>query len=508
MRMTVSAGVPPFHSRLHVRIGAVVLVVLVSMALCLLMLSRFQQKRVYLEVTQRLNLGLARYVIDHQPGPLLDAAGEPNRPLLMRMAMDAMMTNPAIEVYVLDAQGSIVGHALDGANVRMNTVDLRPVHALLQDPAGVALPLLGDDPSAPGSRNVFSVAMIGDAGSRGQGYLYIVLRGKASQGLMEGPSRSSVMRETTVAVLLASGAALAALLATLMILTRPLRRLSAQMQAFRGDAQAPQNLTANAAAGGDEIAMVESATEAMQARIADQFSQMEETDRMRRELISNLSHDLQTPLTSIRGYAEHCLLKNETLSVDERARTLQLMLRHSANLSKRIGDLFELSKLDAARVHPKLEVFCLAELLQDVIDGYQLQAQARQVVLSLSATSRSAAGVRADIALMERVFQNLIDNALRHTPAGGQVLVDIAAGPTELRVSVTDTGSGIAKEHLARVFERYYQAQDADSVDGRPSAGLGLAIVKRILELHGSAIRVSSELARGTCFDFKLQRAA
>ena len=512
----VATGSPPFHKRLHVRIGAVALLVLVAMALCLLTLSRFQQHRVYLEVTQRLNLGLARYVIDHQPGPLLNAAGEPNRALLMRMAMDAMMTNPAVEVYVLNAQGRIVGHALDGANVRLTSIDLSPVRDLLRDPARVDLPLLGDDPAAPGQRNVFSVAMIGEEGSPGQGYLYIVLRGKASQGLMEGPSRSSVMQQTTVAVLLASGVALAALLAAMLVLTRPLRRLATQLQAFRGGPAwqpGPMHASASTATGadkttgaGDEIALVESATQALQAHIAEQFRQMEENDRMRRELISNLSHDLQTPLTSIRGYAEHCLLKNDSLPAHERADALRLMLRHSGNLSKRIGSLFELAKLDAARVHPQLEVFCLAELLQDVIDGYQLEAQARQVVLSLSPQSRSDACVRADIGLMERVFQNLIDNALRHTPAGGEVRVDIVPGPTELRVRVTDTGSGIAQEHLAHVFERYYQAQDAGSVDGRPSAGLGLAIVKRILELHGSAIRVSSEIARGTCFDFSLQR--
>ena len=156
--------VPPFHRRLHVRIAAVVLSVLVVMALCLLLLSRAQQQRVYLEVTQRLNLGLARYVIEHQPRPLLTTRGEPERGLLMKMAMDVMMINPAVEVYVLNAAGVIVGHALDGANVRMRAVDLGPVRELLGDPARIELPVLGDDPGAPGSRNVFSVAMIGAAG--------------------------------------------------------------------------------------------------------------------------------------------------------------------------------------------------------------------------------------------------------------------------------------------------------------------------------------------------------
>lgn len=506
--MTVAARVPPFHRRLHVRIGAVVLAVLVLMALSLLLLSRAQQQRVNLEVTQRLNLGLARYVLDHQARPLLTATGEPDRPLLMDMAMYVMRANPAVEVYVLDPKGAILGHAMDGANVRLSAVDLGPVRELLRDPEHIELPVLGDDPSAPGVRNIFSVAMIGGLTTPASGYLYIVLRGKASQGLAEDSTRSSVMREATLAVLLACGVAGLALLASLAVLTRPLRRLTAQMQAFRGARPEPQGVAAQADPGADEIALLEAAMHALQARIAEQIGQMEESDRMRRELVSNLSHDLQTPLTSIQGYAEHGLLKNASLSVDERAATLRLMLRHCNSLSRRVVDLFELSRLDAGRMHPKLEVFCLAELLQDVIDGYQLDAQARQVSLSLALASRSVDRVRADIALMERVFQNLIDNALRHTPAGGAVVIAIKPGPTELGVSISDTGRGIAQEHLAHVFERYYQAQDADAVDSGTSAGLGLAIVKRILDLHGSVIRVRSDLRRGTRFDFSLRRAA
>lgn len=484
------------------RIGAVVLVVLVLMALALLLLSRWQQQRVNLEVTQRLNLGLARYVLEHQARPLLTAAGEPDSLLLQDMAMYVMRANPAVEVYVLSPSGAIIGHAMDGADVKMSAVDLAPVHALLRDPAHIELPVMGDDPSAPGQRNIFSVAPLGDPGSTTGGYLYIVLRGKAAQGLAVGSARSSAMREVTLAVVAASGVALLALSGSLLVLTRPLRRLTAQAQAFRdGGPTLPPAMQ-----DADEIGSLESALIALQARVAEQFKQMEDSDRMRRELVSNLSHDLQTPLTSIQGYAEHALLKNDTLAGSERRDVLQLILRHCASLSKRIGDLFELAKLDAGRMKPRLEVFCLAELLQDIVDGYQLQARAGKVALTLDSAARSTASVRADIALMERVFQNLIDNALRHTPPGGAVGIGIAAGPTELGVSITDTGTGIAKEHLAHVFERYYQAQDTVCAHGGTSAGLGLAIVKRILELHGSAIHVSSELARGTRFDFSLQR--
>ncbi len=500
--MTRAPGAPRFHRRLHVRIGAVVLGVLVLTALCLLLLSRFQHQHVGLEVTQRLNLGLARYIVDHQPGPLLSPGGEPDRALLQSLATQVMMINPAVEVYVLDADGTIVGHALDGADVRMGAVDLAPVRALLRDPTHVELPVLGDDPVAPGQRNVFSTTAIDDADGRPRGYLYIVLRGKASRGLEQGSMRSAVMRETTVAVLLACGVAGVALLAALSVLTRPLRRLTAQASSFRGSMAPP----GNAARPGDEIALLEVAMHGLQARVAQQFQQIEERSRMRRELVANLSHDLQTPLTSIQGYVEHCLLKNESLAPDERARALRLVLRHCVSLAKRVDDLFDLSRLDAGRLAPNLETFCLAELLQDVIDGYRLEARARQVTLTLGVRSRGDARVRADIALIERVFQNLIDNALRHTPVGGSVRIDIAAAPAELRVSVIDTGRGIPTEHLGHVFERYYQAQEAGPDDSGPSAGLGLAIVKRILELHGSAIRVSSKLAHGTRFDFSLQR--
>ena len=489
-----------FHRQLHVRIGAVVLAVLVLLALALMLLSRFQQEHVNLEVTQRLNRGLARYVLEHQARPLLDAAGQPDRPLLMDMAMYVMRANPAVEVYLLDTDGQIIGHALDRPNGVQGRVDLAPVRRLLQGAAGLELPVFGDDPKAPATPNIFSVAAIGKAGAAPAGYLYIVLRGGASVGLAQGSARSSALRETMVAVLAAAGIAGSALLAALHLLTRPLRRLTAQARLFRESG--PQPLVA--ATSADEIGLLESTMTAMQARIAEQFAQAEASERMRRELVSNLSHDLQTPLTSIQGYAEHCLLKNDEMSACERAQAFQVVLRHCASLARRIGDLFDLSKLDAGRMQPKPELFCLAELLQDIVDGYQFEAASRGVALSLCAASRSEERVWADIALIERVFQNLIDNALRHTPAGGTVTIDIRCTAGRLRVGVADTGRGIAEQHLSHVFERYYQADDAVAAEGGPSSGLGLAIVKRIVELHGSAIGVRSQLSRGTRFEFSL----
>ena len=493
---------PTFYQRLHVRIGIVTLLVLGLMAAALLALTRAQQERAGMESTQRMNLGLARYIIDHQSRPLLKADGSADEKLLRGMAMDVMMTNPALEVYLLNAQGRILAHAIEGATVAGQSVDIGPVRRLLAAGSAVELPLFGDDPRDLAGRNVFSAAAIGSDAAAPMGYLYVVLRGQAARGLAQGSNRSSVMRETAWATLLAVAAAGAALILSMVVLTRPLRQLTAQVQGFRHEGLPP------VASGGDEISLLQSAVKALQMRVAEQFGQLEHSDKLRRELVSNLSHDLHTPLASIQGYVERCVIRNTQLSAAEREQNLRVVLRHCASLGKRIGDLFELSKLDAGRMQPRLEVFCLSELLHDVTQAYRLQAEQRQVKLLLTAASRSTACVKADIALLERVFQNLIDNALRYTPAGGIISVDIQPHADELHVSVSDTGAGIAQEHLAHVFDRYWRAQDAQSTEPGPSSGLGLAIVKRILELHGSAIRVSSKLPGGTRFDFSLARVA
>jgi two-component system, OmpR family, sensor kinase len=493
------AFAPPFWQRLHVRIGAVTLVVLVLMALALLALTRSHQARSNLEWTQRMNMGLASYIVQHQPRPLFTAQGTPDEPLLREMAMHVMMTNPALEVYLLDKAGRVVSHALDGAVLALTQVDLQPLQQLLANPQGVRLPLWGDDPRDPGRSNVFSVAALGD-----QGYLYVVLRGQAARGLAQDADRSSVLHNTAWAMMLAVAVAAAALILGMAALTRPLRRLTAQVQSFRDPGQhAPSS-----SVQGDEITLLTDAIATQQARIATQFEQLAHSDQLRRELVSNLSHDLHTPLASIQGYVERCLLRNHQLTPEEREAHLRVVLRHCTSLGKRIGDLFELSKLDAGRVQPKLEAFCLSELLHDVTQAYQLQAEQKKITLELTSACQSTALVRADIALIERVLQNLIDNALRYTPAGGTIHIDIQPQGAELVVSVCDTGIGIASEHLPHVFERYWQAQDTALARPGPSAGLGLAIVKRILELHGSVIRIRSELAGGTRCDFSLLRAA
>jgi signal transduction histidine kinase len=224
-------------------------------------------------------------------------------------------------------------------------------------------------------------------------------------------------------------------------------------------------------------------------------------DNVRREMVANISHDLRTPLTTMRGYLETLQLRHAELSVEEQQQYLQTALSHSQRLGRMVEELFELARLDSCESVVFSEPFSMCELVQDVTQKFQLRAREKSINLGVS-LNPDAPLVYGDIAMMQRVLENLLENGLRHTPAGGSINIGVDVDSGNIVVQVKDTGCGIPAADVPRIFERFYQ-QDKNR-SGSNSAGLGLAIVKRILELHGSVIKVSSELERGTTFSFRI----
>ncbi|HEU5297842.1 MAG TPA: ATP-binding sensor histidine kinase [Burkholderiaceae bacterium] len=228
----------------------------------------------------------------------------------------------------------------------------------------------------------------------------------------------------------------------------------------------------------------------------------EENVYLRRELIANVSHDLRSPLASLRAYIETLLLKEEAVSAAERRHYLEIALSQAEHLQALITELFELARLDFQGYRIDAEPVQLGELAHDVMQKLRLAAQDRKVTLT-AAVDPDLGLVRADIGLIERTLTNLLENAMAHTPVGGRIELSVQARNARVVLRVRDSGSGIAADDLPRIFERFYRADKARSHDPKGS-GLGLAIVKRILELHDSEIRVESELGRGATFWFEL----
>lgn len=490
------------HGPLHWRLAATMAALMAGLALALLAVVHAMNGRAAQETVQRMNLGLAGYIAAHLPAPLLDAQGQVRQRVVADLAGHVMAIHPAVEVYLLGVDGRVRAHALGtpGADDPVGRrVDLSVLAPLLA-PGGPApaLPVLGDDPRRPGERVPVSVARLGAAGGPADAYLYVVLQGQAQRSVAAQVAPSLAGRELAAAfALVCLGAALVAFV-LVHALTRPLRRLATQVQGIRTDGSVPASGRHN------EVALLEAAVAALRRRVDEQFRQLQEADQLRRDLVSGISHDLRTPLAILRGNLETLLIKGEVFDAERRAQCTRTALRQSERLRQHIVELFELSRLDAGQVAPRLEPFCLAELLQDVVQGYQPMARAQGVQVALAGHSHCHAPVLADIALIERVLQNLVDNALRFTPAGGHVTLAVLADGVHYRVSVSDTGRGIAAEHLPYIFERYWRSGDEDELRQGTSSGLGLAIVKRILDIHGSVVAVRSELARGTRFEFEL----
>ena len=222
----------------------------------------------------------------------------------------------------------------------------------------------------------------------------------------------------------------------------------------------------------------------------------------RRELIADISHDLRTPLVAMRGYLELLVSRGDSLTPEDRQRYAEIALRQSDHLTSLIDELFELAKLDWKGIVLDREPFAIAELASDVIQKFALAAAKRNVRMTVVAAPGLPL-VDGDLPLMERALENLIGNALRHTPDSGLVEIRLRATAAGVHAQVADTGRGIPADELPFVFERHYRGTESRRSDAR-GAGLGLAIAKRIVELHGGALRVESEPGQGTRFLFDL----
>jgi signal transduction histidine kinase len=227
--------------------------------------------------------------------------------------------------------------------------------------------------------------------------------------------------------------------------------------------------------------------------------ELNRTEQLRRELIGNISHDLRTPLAAVHGYAETMLMKKDTLTAEERNRYTSVILQSSERLKKLVDALFELSKLEAKEIQAHPEPFVIAELLQEAYLEFIITAQHKGIKL-LCEMCEDPSRVYADIGLLERVLQNLLDNAIKYTPAGGTVTLQLTRQQRVLEISVTDSGPGIPETMLPYLFDHYQRLSRANT-DG---AGLGLVIVKKILELHQTQIFVRTKLGQGTRFWFQL----
>jgi signal transduction histidine kinase len=265
--------------------------------------------------------------------------------------------------------------------------------------------------------------------------------------------------------------------------------------------------------GRDEVARLAQAFNTMAARLEQADSDQRALEAARRDLVAWASHDLRTPLASLRAMLD-ALADGVVSDPESVAHYLHLSQTEIGRMSALIDDLFELAQMDAGSLVLQAEASALSDLLSDTLEAFTARALARQVTLS------GAVGPNVDPVWMApdkigRVLRNLVENAIRHTPPGGRIELRAEAAAREVRVTVRDTGEGIPPADLPRVFERFYRGDIARSRDPEGQgargalsggAGLGLAIAKGLVEAHGGRIWAESAPGQGTALSFTLPR--
>ncbi len=477
-------------SKLYWQVSSIFIIVLVIFALITLFISVNSARNYSVEVTQKLNWNLAKTTVDVIKPNFKN--GKVNKEAVNDIVHSMMAINPSVEIYLLNPQGDILIYVAPEKVVKLKKVSLLPIHNFLKDNRHNII--YGDDPRNPGEKKTFSAAEVIEKGKT-TGYIYIVLASQeyvSAAQMVIGSYILGLSIRSIVAILLVS-----AVVGLLLIwfITRKLNVIIHGIQQFQsGNLSSRIPVKSN-----NELDKIGLVFNEMAATISNNIQELKDTDEFRKELISNVSHDLRTPIASIQGYAETLLIKKDNIDSKEQIKYLEIIYSSCERLKKLVGELFELSKLQTNQVKLNPEPFSIAELVSDIANKFRIISQKKGISINTFIPKDNPI-VKADIILIDRVLQNIIDNAIKFCREGDYINIDIHRLDTaEVEIKISDSGEGIHQDELPYIFERYYKGKKYSE-----STGLGLAIVKKIIDLHNSHIHVFSQSGKGTSFSFSL----
>ena len=484
-------------NRLVTKLSISFLSIIILMGITYIVLSLFFSYKFYEETTQKLNANVANHLIEEKfndASPFLED-GSVNKALFGDIMHDMMAVNRGIEVYLLNEGGDILySVVLDHSDPQkqIKKIDTAPIKEFISKKGNIYI--LGNDPLNVGEKKIFSAAHYQK--DEHQGYIYIVLAGKEFQAVSQSLFASYFLKIGLGASILTMIFASIMALLSVWFLTKNLRAIIFQVNRFRE---------------GDFESRIENPEQSDLSTLAVTFNEMADTivqnieeiksvDVLRRELVANVSHDLRTPLTVMQGYIETLQIKKGSLNDIQNKEYLYIIKKSIKQLTQLVSQLFEYSKLEAKQVKPQKEPFALTDLVYDIQNKYNLIAKEKGINLTAEFTEQTPL-VFADISLVERAIQNLMDNALKFTPEKGTINISIDHDNENVIIKIKDSGPGISKEDQKYIFERFRQAENKQKKNG---IGLGLAIVKKIMELHETNIKIISKPNEGSTFEFYL----
>ncbi|WP_151192857.1 ATP-binding protein [Cysteiniphilum sp. JM-1] len=482
-----------FKNRLSIQLAAPI-IVLTLLVMVIIIFAFYDLNQTFNDtVDQEIHRSLASYVVANNSDL---KHGKVDEQCLRQIFNNLMQLGPEYEVYAVDKSGRLIATSEANIEIKRDIVDLKPIKNFLSDKD---LPIYGTNPASLDELSTFSVAPISKSNNTLVGYLYIVLNSHKKISSNQQYLWSTNFEKILLFMIFMSLLILLLIIYIYLSVTKPILRLNKQMLRFRESdfTQLPSSPKKNIWKA-IEINSLESHFDELSFHIAAQFTRIKSVEKLRKDLISYVSHDFKTPLASLKGYLETWLILNEGA---ENKSYIEIALKNANNLQRLIEQLLEIAYLQTSQQKLSLEPILIADLANDVLNSFRLNALEKGVLLTLDCDD-TGVYVNADIRALERILTNLIDNAIKYSFSGKQVVLSIKSSVDVIIISIKDQGKGIPEDELAYVFDPSYRAKN--SVQSQHSMGLGLTIVKLLLELHGSSIYVESKLGKGTSFSFEL----
>jgi signal transduction histidine kinase len=294
---------------------------------------------------------------------------------------------------------------------------------------------------------------------------------------------------------------------TALFVFRPVhKRLRTLEQAARALGEGRTDVRATET-GGDEVSSLARTFNRMAMDLESRAAALAASDRARRQLLADVSHELMTPLSAIRGYVETLGMSDLPIDQDTRRRYLDIVEQETHKLEAIIGDLLDLARLEGGGDRLRAEPVAVTDLFKRIADRHEPSLRDRSLSLEVD-IAPDTPQILGDPGRLEQALQNLAANAIRHTPAGGSVRLSAARADQGVGITVRDTGPGIPREHLPKVFDRFYKVDASRADTAVPSgSGLGLSIVRAIIERHGGTVTVANAPDGGAQFQLHLPAA-
>ncbi|MEO7960904.1 MAG: HAMP domain-containing sensor histidine kinase [Ginsengibacter sp.] len=408
---------------------------------------------------------------------------------------NAMVLSPSAEVYFLDTSGDVIAFHAPKDSIRLWKLPLDNVRKYIQSGGGKYIK--GPDPKDPANPKIFSASEV-NYNNHKLGYIYVIL------GSNEYRNVSQMLFSSHVSSLAIQAFCIIILISVIISfiylnsIQKGFKRMVSVLKRFEeGDFKARFKIKEQ-----HELAPVTEAFNKMADLLVYNVNRLTGLENTRKDFIAHISHDLRTPLSIARGYTETLLIKMQdgSLTSDELDNYIQMILNKLSNVEHLVTMLFELSKIESSDFKLKTEPFVLSEIVQEIVNTFQLSTKEKSIDLKCTQCQYHV-WVNADVSMMERVIQNLVENAVKNTPIGGAINVGLSVENNYLALNIENTGVALPQELITWING---PAKDDERITKPSYSGLGLVIVKKILYLHGLNLHVNVANNKTNIFSFSL----